>query len=159
MTLEVKFARGQSIAEVIESLVRMTTTSIDAALYRLNNPRLASALEEADRRGVAVRLVLDRGKYDATPVTRQLLAGSRLPFRLMHGHRGSRSKMHHKFVVLDRNTVLTGSYNWTVESEELNYENLLTLHDPATARGYTREFEALWAAAEAMQSLKYRGLH
>ncbi len=152
MTLEVKFARGQSIAEAIESLVRETTTSIDAALYRLNNPRLAGALEAADRRGVGVRLVLDQGKYDATPQTREILAGGRLRFRLLHGRGGSDSKMHHKFVILDRETVLTGSYNWTTESEDLNYENLLILRDPSAVQEYLREYEALWADGEGIRA-------
>jgi cardiolipin hydrolase len=148
MTLEVKFARGESIAEAIESLVGAARTSIDAALYRLNNPRLAGALKAAERRGVAVRLVLDRGKFETTPETREILAANRLRFRLLRGRQGAESKMHHKFVILDRETVLTGSYNWTSESEDLNYENMLVLRDANTAREYLREYEALWAAAE-----------
>ena len=55
--------------------------------------------------------------------------------------------MHHKFVILDGQTVLTGSYNWTLESEELNYDNLAVLRDPQPAVFYRQEFEALWSAA------------
>ena len=55
--------------------------------------------------------------------------------------------MHHKFAILDNHTVLTGSYNWTPESEEQNYENLLVLREPAQVEAYQREFEALWEAS------------
>ena len=141
---EVVFTRGGSVAEIIERLVQATSTSIDAALYRFNSPRLAGILEDALRRGLRVRLILDRNKYEATPATGRLLSGSRVPFRMLHGRQGEGSKMHHKFVILDRQTVLTGSYNWTLESEDQNYENLVMLRDPHPVRKYVEEFEALW---------------
>jgi phosphatidylserine/phosphatidylglycerophosphate/cardiolipin synthase-like enzyme len=56
--------------------------------------------------------------------------------------------MHHKFVILDGAAVLTGSYNWTTESEEQNYENLVILSDPAQVRTFQEEFEELWREAE-----------
>jgi phosphatidylserine/phosphatidylglycerophosphate/cardiolipin synthase-like enzyme len=55
--------------------------------------------------------------------------------------------MHHKFVILDQQTVVTGSYNWTHESEEENQENLLILRDEYSVEAYSQEFEALWAGA------------
>jgi len=153
MTSEVVFTRAGSVAEVIERLVQATSTSVDAALYRFNSARLACVLEDALRRGVSLRLVLDHGKYEESPATRQLLAGGRIPCRLLRGRQGPGSKMHHKFVILDARMVLTGSYNWTVESEELNYENLVVLRDSQSVRNYAQEFEALWAeAAEVGQS-------
>jgi phosphatidylserine/phosphatidylglycerophosphate/cardiolipin synthase-like enzyme len=56
--------------------------------------------------------------------------------------------MHHKFALLDNELVLTGSYNWTLASEEQNYENLLILRDPEHIKIYREEFEALWADGE-----------
>lgn len=142
--MEVKFARSESVAEAIMSLLRATSRSIDAALYRLNHPRLARALEEAVERGVRVRLVVDGNKYNESRATQELLARAIIPFRLAYGRRGPGSKMHHKFVILDQQTVLTGSYNWTLESEDENYENLVILEEAQPVEAYTREFEALW---------------
>jgi phosphatidylserine/phosphatidylglycerophosphate/cardiolipin synthase-like enzyme len=146
--MNVKFARGESVAEGITSLLRTTTRSIDAALYRLNHPRLARALEEAVERGVWVRLVVDGNKYNESRATQELLARAIIPFRLAYGRQGPGSKMHHKFVILDQQTVLTGSYNWTLESEDENYENLVMLDEPQPAEAFAREFEALWVGAE-----------
>jgi phosphatidylserine/phosphatidylglycerophosphate/cardiolipin synthase-like enzyme len=147
MTEEVLFTRAGSVAEVIERLAQAASTSIYAALYRLNHPRLARLLEDAFRRGVEVCLVLDHLKYDETRATRELLSNSRIPFRLLHGRQGPRSKMHHKFAILDGRIVLTGSYNWTLESEEQNFEDLVILRDPQLVANYSREFGALWAEA------------
>lgn len=144
---EVVFTRACSVASLIERLILATETSLDVALYRLNSSRLARALEDAARRGAHVRLVLDRGKYEETRATQVLLSGHSIPFRLLAGRQGSGTKMHHKFAILDHRTILTGSYNWTVESEEQNFENLVILREPAAIAAYQHEFEDLWGAA------------
>lgn len=144
MNAELLLTRSGSVAEAIERLMAATTISLDAALYRLNLPRLARALEAAAARGVRVRLVLDRNKYEETPATRKLLANSAIPFRLRYGRDGTGSKMHHKFAIFDGNVGITGSYNWTVESEEQNFENLLVLREAQRVEILQREFEALW---------------
>lgn len=135
------------MAEAIERLVEAASQSVEAALYRLNHPRLARALTDAAARGVRVRLVLDRGKYEETRATRDLLAASRISFRLSDGRAGSGSKMHHKFALLDGRTALTGSYNWTLESEERNFESLVVLTDREAVAVYQSEFEQLWNEA------------
>jgi phosphatidylserine/phosphatidylglycerophosphate/cardiolipin synthase-like enzyme len=147
MAAEVVFTRGVSVTELIERQLQGTTTSLEAALYRFNNPRLARALEDAARRGVRIRLLLDRNKYEESPAAREVLSNGRIPFRLLFGREGRGSKMHHKFVILDGRAVLTGSYNWTLESEHQNYENLLILRAPEEVEPYAREFEMLWATA------------
>lgn len=127
--------------------VHEATSSIEGALYRFNHPGLAQALEEAVGRGVRVRLLVDGNKYKESRTTQELLTGAIIPFRLAFGRQGRGSKMHHKFVILDQQTVLTGSYNWTHESEEENHENLLILSDPYPVDAYSQEFEALWQGA------------
>ncbi len=151
MASEVLFTRGRSVAEVINGLLGTAANSVDAALYRLNLSYLARGLEAAAGRGARVRLVLDRGKFEETQATRELLAAANFSFRLLRGRHGVGSKMHHKFVILDGHTVLAGSYNWTLESEEENYDNLVILRDPQVARDYAREFEALWAEAPGLE--------
>ena len=146
---EVFLTRTKPAGEIIAGLIGEARVSIDAALYRLNNPRLVAALDEAVRRGLRVRVVLDRNKYQESRATRELLAGNRIPFRLSFGRRGSGSKMHHKFAILDDRLALTGSYNWTLESEEQNFENLLTLEQPQHLEAYRQEFETLWEEAAA----------
>lgn len=149
-TTEVVFSRGQSIAEMIERAVRASGASIDAALYRFNSQRLAHALDEAQQRGVRLRLVIDHNKYHESLATRRLLANGRFPFRLEVGRDGLKSKMHHKFVLVDESVVLTGSYNWTLASEEKNHENLLVLRESRLVKKYRREFESLWSNAEEL---------
>ncbi len=145
--MEVQFARGGSVADGIMRLLREASFSIQAALYRLNHPDLVKTLEEAAARGARVRVLLDGNKYRESRSTQELLASEVIPFRLAFGRQGRGSKMHHKFVILDRQTVLTGSYNWTLESENENHENLVIIKEPQPVEAYLREFEDLWNCA------------
>jgi phosphatidylserine/phosphatidylglycerophosphate/cardiolipin synthase-like enzyme len=154
--MEIKFARSESVADVIMSHLHEATSSIDGALYRFNHPALAQAMEEVAERGVQIRLLVDGNKYKESRTTQELLSGEIIPFRLAFGRQGRGSKMHHKFVILDQQTVLTGSYNWTHESEDENQENLLILRDAYSVAAYTHEFEALWAGAAREEAKNYR---
>ena len=148
MSIEALFTRERSVAEAIEGLIANTKTSFDAALYRFNGRRIARALEEAGKREVQIRLVIDEGKYEESQSTQDLLSKGRFPFRLSRGRGNSNSKMHHKFALLDDSLVLTGSYNWTRESEEENYDNLVVLGDPEVIKVYRQEFDLLWKDAK-----------
>jgi mitochondrial cardiolipin hydrolase len=138
------FTSQGSIAGAIEELLLEACVSVDAALYRITNPNLAHALGQAQSRGLRVRLLVDRNKYQETATTRKLLLENSLPFQAIYGRKEKGSKLHHKFAVLDRQIVLAGSYNWTIESEEQNFDHLLVLRDPKIVMAYQREFERLW---------------
>jgi phosphatidylserine/phosphatidylglycerophosphate/cardiolipin synthase-like enzyme len=43
-------------------------------------------------------------------------------------------------MILDGETVITGSYNWTVAAETSNGENLLVIRDPRLAGLYTENW-------------------
>jgi phosphatidylserine/phosphatidylglycerophosphate/cardiolipin synthase-like enzyme len=145
------FTSQGSVAGTIERLLLEARISVDAALYRITNPRLARALGQARNRGLRIRLLVDRNKYQETSVTRELLAENSLPFQAIYGRKEKGSKLHHKFAVLDGRIVLTGSYNWTVESEERNFDHMLVLRDPELVLGYQQEFERLWHAGPENQ--------
>lgn len=141
------FTCRASIESTIKELLGEARFSVDAALYRLTNPRLVQALEQAHHRGLRVRFLIDQMKYEETPATRDLLAESPIAFRTLTGRKGKGSKMHHKFAILDHRIILAGSYNWTLESEEENYDHLLVLQEPALALEYQQEFDRLWSSA------------
>lgn len=138
------FTSRGSIAGAIERLLQEARISVDAVLYRITNPQLARALGEAQSRGLRVRLLVDRNKYQETLSTRKLIEENSLLFQAIYGRKEKGSKLHHKFAVLDRQVVLAGSYNWTIDSEEKNFDHLVVLRDPNIVLAYQREFERLW---------------
>jgi len=56
-------------------------------------------------------------------------------------------RLHHKFGVVDRNTVITGSHNWSEAANHGNDETLLTIASPVVAAHFEREFDRLYKGA------------
>jgi len=54
-----------------------------------------------------------------------------------------RGIMHNKFAVIDEKEVITGSYNWTNNAEENNYENAVFITDPEIVKQFSSEFDRL----------------
>ena len=52
--------------------------------------------------------------------------------------------MHHKFMLLDGHTLMTGSFNWTRQAIMGNNENLLITNHDDLVHAYSEEFEKLW---------------
>jgi len=114
-------------------------------VYNFTAAELAEGLFQARDRGVRVRLVLDRERYEEGGATIQALRKSALSLRAW-GVPGE-SLMHHKFAVFDGRLVATGSYNWTNAAERANRENLVILRDPQVVQRFEREFQRLWRQA------------
>jgi phosphatidylserine/phosphatidylglycerophosphate/cardiolipin synthase-like enzyme len=57
--------------------------------------------------------------------------------------------LHHKVIVIDERTVITGSYNFTSGAQKDNDENLVIVDGPKMARAYLEEFECVFAQAQA----------
>ena len=49
-------------------------------------------------------------------------------------------QMHSKYVVVDRQKVLTGSFNWSLTAEFKNLENLIEINDSSVADEYVKNF-------------------
>lgn len=55
--------------------------------------------------------------------------------------------LHHKFVIIDDNLLITGSYNWTRFSGK-NYENMVVINDQSVIEQFSNEFDELLENAE-----------
>jgi phosphatidylserine/phosphatidylglycerophosphate/cardiolipin synthase-like enzyme len=61
---------------------------------------------------------------------------------------GNKYTMHHKVIVLDGETVITGSYNFTKSADNANDDNILVIHSPALAQLYEEEYQRMLAIAQ-----------
>ena len=52
--------------------------------------------------------------------------------------------MHNKFIIVDNTKLFTGSYNFTNDAENNNYENVIITDDPETVTAFREEFKRLW---------------
>lgn len=112
--------------------------SIDIAIYHLNLWSVRDALIRANRRGVDVRVVVDDVHSDETEIAALEREGIEVV-----SDRGPHL-MHHKFVLIDRIEVWTGSMNLTVDGVYRNNNNLLRVRSRDVAENYLREFEEMF---------------
>lgn len=145
--VELCFSVETSIERWLLETISSSKATIRLAAYRLTNLRLGQALADAHRRGLDVRVLLDAVKFEANPALAELFNRHGVPHRATAGRQGPPTKMHHKFAIFDDRMVSTGSYNWTEESEEQNFEDLIVLREEALVVRYRRAFDQLWQRA------------
>src|SRR5206468_10878650 len=98
------------------------------------SPPIAKALTEAHQRGVKIQVILDKSnrtdRYSAATFTHNY----GIPTFIDERH----AIAHNKVIIIDGQTVVTGSFNFTKQAEEHNAENLLVIEDSALAGKLTR---------------------
>lgn len=123
-----------ALAEAIDA----ARYSVEAALYNLDLWSVRDALLRAQRRGVMVQVVAESDHLLGPEFEELVAAGITV--------RGDRREplMHHKFVILDRVEVWTGSMNLTINGAYRNDNNLIRIRSTRVAENYGREFEEMF---------------
>lgn len=127
------------IQDKILNTLEEARVSILLAMSWFTNVVLLEKLVQKQNAGVDVKVVIFddgiNGKYgvDLTPLN---------AVRKIKGNRGG--VMHDKFCVIDNQVVITGSYNWTVNAETRNDENVTIQRDPKSATDYSVKFNELY---------------
>ncbi|EDS5484292.1 phospholipase D family protein [Salmonella enterica subsp. enterica] len=134
-------ANGQSTLQVVLGVIDGAQRHIDIAAYSFTSKPVAAALVAASKRGVAVRVVADEKANNDRYTAVTFLANQCVPVRLD----GRYAIMHNKFMVVDGDTVQTGSFNYTASAASRNAENVLLVKgSPDLANAYQQEFNRLW---------------
>ena len=111
--------------------------SVLVQAYSFTSAPIAKALMDAHRRGVEVKVILDRSNRTAHYSAATFLAHVGIPVWIDAQH----AIAHNKIMIIDGDTILTGSFNFTKAAEHQNAENLLTIHDAALAEQYTANWQ------------------
>ena len=122
--------------------------SIRVAAYSFTSKPIATALLGAHKRGIDVRVVVDKSNATARYTAATFLANQGVPVRVDYRY----TIMHDKFMVIDGVTVEEGSFNYTAAAESKNAENVLVLHDQVVAGQYAQEWKRLWEESEEMKA-------
>lgn len=134
--------KGTQLHQILR-IVAGAQQYLDVAIYSTAQDDLVHALEAAHKRGVAVRVITDDEQERAAGSCVQRLRDCGIPVR---ADVSTRMLMHHKFVVVDRKTLLDGSFNWTRGSIHGNNENVIVSSNSFLIEQFTSEFDRLWEA-------------
>jgi hypothetical protein len=129
----------ENIAENIQQEIRKAERTIFIAVSWFTNKNIFDELVAKANEGCIVNLMLSNDKInkDSSLEFDKLNIGSSKVFFVGDGEK---ELMHNKFCVIDGNTVITGSYNWSYKAEK-NFENIiLTTGDQSLAEQFISEF-------------------
>lgn len=116
---------GHALSELKKRL-RRARQSIKAALFTFTHPSLADELIQAKKRGVSVTLVIDmHSGLGASATTIKALKQAGIQVLFSKGVQ----LLHHKFVLIDDRTLVTGSANWTKAAFTKNSDCIIMLHN------------------------------
>jgi phosphatidylserine/phosphatidylglycerophosphate/cardiolipin synthase-like enzyme len=141
--VEVYFSPDDAVADKIVAKLQDALLSIDFLVYAFTSDEIADAMLERAEQGLHIRGVFEASQISAAGSEYQRLAEAGLDVRLD----SNPNNLHHKVIIIDGTTVVTGSYNFTQSAEKFNDENVLVLHDPTLAEWFLREFERLYTLA------------
>jgi phosphatidylserine/phosphatidylglycerophosphate/cardiolipin synthase-like enzyme len=91
--------------------------------YSFTSAPIARALVKAKKRGINITVVLDKSQRSAKYSSVDFVANSGIPTFIDSEH----AIAHNKIIIIDRWTLITGSFNFTKAAEMNNAENLLIL--------------------------------
>lgn len=142
-TARVAFSPRGDAEDVILDELRAARTRVDVAMFYLSNTILIDALcYVAAEKRIPVRLFVDEDMTKASHRSHlDRLVQSGVDVYVEDLPDGG--TLHLKCAVIDGETVVTGSANWTQTAFRANCEDTLALQSPALARHYLRALDDL----------------
>jgi len=133
----VRFSPKGGCTAAIIAEINAATNAIMMQAYNFTSPSIGDALAAAARRGVKVVALQDNIASHQKNFQGPKLMAAGGAVLIDKAHKIS----HNKIIIIDRQTILTGSFNFSENAENSNAENLLVLRDhPALAVSYIRNW-------------------
>lgn len=131
--IEVSFEQIQK--NIIEALGNAKYT-VWVAVAWFTNKKLFQKLVELQNRGINVQVIIvddEINRDNGVPI--EEFESKRIPMKGFFG----KNKMHHKFCVIDLETLINGSYNWS-NAAEYNDENITIIKSRKVAKEFASTF-------------------
>ncbi|XP_028712356.1 mitochondrial cardiolipin hydrolase [Peromyscus leucopus] len=128
-----------SLSRLLRALLA-ARSSLELCLFAFSSPQLGRAVQLLHQRGVRVRVITDCDYMALNGSQIGLLRKAGIQVR----HDQDLGYMHHKFAIIDKKVLITGSLNWTTQAIQNNRENVLIMEDTEYVRLFLEEFERIW---------------
>jgi phosphatidylserine/phosphatidylglycerophosphate/cardiolipin synthase-like enzyme len=122
-TIDAYFSPHGGAAESIVKELINARTEILVQAYSFTSKPIAKALVDAKMRGIKIEVILDKSQRSQKYSSADFLAHAGIPTYIDSAH----AIAHNKIMIIDRGTLITGSFNFTKAAEEKNTENLLIM--------------------------------
>lgn len=132
ISTEVYFSPKGGATQAIITEINDAKLHILVQAYSFTSAPIAKALVDAHKRGVKVEAILDKSQRKDSYTEGTFLANMGVPTFIDDRH----AIAHNKVMIIDKETVITGSFNFTKAAEEKNSENLLIITSKELASAY-----------------------
>jgi phosphatidylserine/phosphatidylglycerophosphate/cardiolipin synthase-like enzyme len=137
-SIRLYFSPNGGGTEAIVSEIRNARAEVLVQAYSFTSTPIAKALIDAGKRGVKVTVILDKSQRSANYSSADFLRNSGIATYIDAKH----AIAHNKIMIIDRECVITGSFNFTKAAEEKNAENILVIRgDPDLTGKYIGNFD------------------
>jgi mitochondrial cardiolipin hydrolase len=135
------FSPGDDCRNAIVQYLNNAKKQLKICVFTISDDTITEAIIRAHKRGVGVMVLTDNDKsFDLGSDIEQISkAGIAVKMDQTSNH------MHHKFMIVDNDAVVTGSYNWTRSAARFNHENVVIMKEEAIVKSFITEFDTLWS--------------
>ena len=146
-SVQVGFSPEGSARTLVLETIGSAKHSIQMLAYAFQAPDIMQALVDAEKRGVDVRVVIDK-KRNVGKTSKKAM-----DFVTSNGvelRTNDQFHIHHdKTIIVDGTTVETGSFNFALSAETVNSENVVVIRDmPEVSRQYIAHWQSRWDLGE-----------
>jgi phosphatidylserine/phosphatidylglycerophosphate/cardiolipin synthase-like enzyme len=135
--VEVFFSPQGGCTEAIVNTLGQAKSSLLIQAYSFTSAPIAKAVVDAYKRGVHTEVILDTSQRTERYSSADFLAHAGVKVLIDDKHKIA----HNKIMIIDSNTVITGSFNFTKAAEEDNAENLLIISNKDLATKYIENWK------------------
>lgn len=127
------------LEDSIVELLNSSQSTVEIAVWDNGSQSIVSAINACFDRGVAVRYI------SSSNATNSALGNLNNGIPVLMRNSGLTSNvMHNKFIIIDEQTILSGSMNLGMGSMEDDYNNIVIIKDVNLANNYLLEFNEMW---------------
>ena len=141
------FSPGEACRNVIIDQLRNSTNNVRLCVFTISDDVITDSILETHKKGVDVRIITDNDKSENRGSDIEMLVRAGIEVRMDR----TEHHMHHKFMVVDSNALVTGSYNWTRSAAKYNHENIILSREAAMVKSFLGEFEQLWKVMKVIE--------
>ncbi|MGC8658398.1 MAG: phospholipase D family protein [Desulfomonilaceae bacterium] len=135
--VEVYFSPDGGCTRAIVRQIDSAKSEILVQAYSFTSKAIAKALLSAHKRGIDVQVILDGTQVAEKYNPAKFFTHSGIPTFIDSQH----TIAHNKIMILDRNTVITGSFNFTKAAEHHNAENVIIIKSKELAELYLENWK------------------
>ncbi|MFA5300061.1 MAG: phospholipase D family protein [Lutibacter sp.] len=130
--IDVCFTPQENCTSKIVTEINNAKKEVLVQAYSFTSIPIIISLLDANKKSVNVKILLDKSQKTAKYSSTTYLIANNIWYKIDY----KPAIAHNKIIIIDNETVITGSFNFTKAAQFKNTENVLIIHDKELAKKY-----------------------